>query len=655
MCGISGILNIDKKPVSLELLQKMTNAIKHRGPDDEGYLLVNTKNGILEQRHGNDTILEIKNQTKHIETGFDFGPNLGFGYRRLSIIDLSQSGHQPMSSLDRSLWIEFNGEIYNYLDIKNELISKGYKFKSTADTEVILYAYQEWGYDCLNKFNGMWAFAIWDNNKKELFCARDRFGDKPFYYYKDENKFTFASEIKAILADNSIDRKLNMPLVYDYFVLNLINHTNETFFKNIYCLPPANYLVLKKDSFELKRYYNLSYNDDFSRYDEKQLNKYSEELKELLFDSVKIRLGSDVPLGCSLSGGLDSSSIVCVYYELLSRDSEKNRKVDIKTFSAVYHDETVSEKKHIEEIIKKTGAQYHYIYPNMNDFEGELNNFIYQLDEPFISTSMYAQWNVMKLTRQNNIKVILDGQGADEIFAGYEWHLPIYHAELAKRGNISKYINEIKKISLLRNRSTIETCINSILKMSASAAPHYLKMLNKPQRKIFNHNFISKYKEREIIFQKSNTNLQKRLFEEETGYNLQQLLRYGDRNSMGHSVETRTPFVDHRIVELALSIPSIYKIHNGWSKYILRYAMKDLLPESIRWRKDKVGFVTPEKSWVEKIDFNLLFNDLSKKDLFKEIFIQKNELYNKILNSNSHNLKWKFFNFKSWVDLYNVF
>jgi asparagine synthase (glutamine-hydrolysing) len=561
-----------------------------------------------------------------------------------------------MSSLDKTLWIEFNGEIYNYLDIKNELISKGYKFKSTADTEVILYAYKEWGYDCLNKFNGMWAFAIWDDNKKQLFCARDRFGDKPFYYYKDENKFVFASEIKSILVDNNIERRLNTPLVYACFILNLINHTKETLFKNIYSLPPSNYLVLSKDSFEIKNYYKLNYNDDFTHYDDKQLNKYATELKELLFDAVKIRLGSDVPIGSSLSGGIDSSSIVCIYDELLSRDLDSNVTTDKKqkTFSAVYHDETVSEKKHIEKILKKIDAEYHYIYPNMNDFNDEVNNLIYQQDEPFLSTSMYAQWNVMKLTKQNNVKVLLDGQGADEIFAGYEWHLPIYHAELVKRGKIGKYINEIKKISSLRNRSITQTGIKSIVKIGASITPHYLKMLDKPQIQIFNHDFITKYKDRETAFKKSNTNLQKRLFEEQTGYNLQQLLRYGDRNSMGHSIETRLPFVDHRIVEFALSVPSVYKIYNGWSKYILRYAMKEILPESITWRKDKVGYATPEQSWVKNIDFNSLFNNLSKKDLFEEIFIQKNELYNKVININNHNLKWRFFNFTSWLELYNI-
>ena len=234
MCGISGIFNIDNTPISVELLQKMANSIRHRGPDDEGFLLVNTINGGIEHRYGNDTISEVKSKTNYLLTESSFKPNLGFGYRRLSILDLSSNGHQPMTNIDGSLWIEYNGEIYNYIEIKEELLLKGYKFKSNTDTEVILNAYEEWGFDCLKRFNGMWAFAIWDNKKKLLFCARDRFGVKPFYYYFDNKKFVFASEIKAILQDKTIKREINEPLIFDYFILNLIDHTNETFFKNIY-------------------------------------------------------------------------------------------------------------------------------------------------------------------------------------------------------------------------------------------------------------------------------------------------------------------------------------------------------------------------------------------------------------------------------------
>jgi len=657
MCGISGILNINQKPISVELLQRMANSIRHRGPDDEAFLLVNTSTGKIEHRHGDDTIPEIKSVTRHVLDSSDISPNLGFGYRRLSILDLSPSGHQPMSSSDGSHWIEFNGEVYNYLEIREELVKKGYKFKSGSDTEVVLNSYLEWGYDCLNKFNGMWSFVIWDNIKKALFCARDRFGVKPFYYYKDDNKFIFASEIKAILQDSSIIRKLNEPLVYDYFALNLIDHTDETFFNNIIGLPPAHYLILKDSNISIHQYYSLSYDDNYSVFNEEELRKHSNKLKELLFDSIKLRFRSDVPVGSCLSGGLDSSSIVCIGNELL-RSNGLDKKDIIgdkqKTFSAVYHDEKVSEKKYVEKIVDKTGVADYYVYPDSDNFGREVDKLIYQQDEPFLSTSMYAQWNVMRLARENGVTVLLDGQGGDEIFAGYEWHLPVFHAELAKKMKLKSYFVELHGISSLRNRSLLKTGINSIVKMIKPAIPLSLRMLDRPQMNIFNQDFIAKYKDREFLFQKSDSNLQKRLYEEETKYNLRQLLRYEDRNSMAFSIEARVPFIDYRLVEYALSIPTVYKIHNGWTKYILRSAMNGILPESIQWRKDKMGFVTPEKQWLSNINWNDLIGDVKNNPVFETLLSKPFLRKNNFSDMRESPLSWKLVNLISWLKIYNV-
>ncbi len=657
MCGIAGILNINQKPISVELLQRMANSIRHRGPDDEAFLLVNTSTGKYEHRHGDDTIPEIKSVTRHILDSSDIFPNLGFGYRRLSILDLSPAGHQPMSSADGSLWIEYNGEVYNYIEVREELIQKGYKFKSGSDTEVILNAYSEWGFDCLNKFNGMWSFAIWDNNKKILFCARDRFGVKPFYYYKDKNKFVFGSEIKAVLQDRDIKRELNYPLVYDYFALNLIDHTDETFFKNIASLPPAHYLILENSQLTIHSYYKLNYNDEFVDYDELGLNKYSAGLKDLLFDSVKLRFRSDVPVGSCLSGGLDSSSIVCIGNELLRSNGLDNKDLigeKQKTFSAVYHDKNVSEKPFVEMVVKKTNVKDYYVYPDSESFGKEVEKLIYQQDEPFLSTSMYAQWNVMRLAKECGVTVLLDGQGGDEIFAGYEWHLPVYHAELAKRLKLGNYVSEIQGISNLRSRSAFKTSLNSLVKMSKPLIPLSVRMLNKPQMGIFNRDFVTKYKDREYLFRKSDSNLQKRLFEEETKYNLRQLLRYEDRNSMAFSIEARVPFIDYRLVEYALSIPVSFKIRSGWTKFVLRKAMEGVLPESIQWRKDKMGFVTPEKEWLKKADWKKLLsgiNDLAPcSQLFSTEFLN-NQDYSNLTGSQS---SWKIINFVNWLKAYQV-
>ncbi|HEY9188660.1 MAG TPA: asparagine synthase (glutamine-hydrolyzing) [Ignavibacteria bacterium] len=648
MCGISGIFNIDNTPISVELLQKMANSIRHRGPDDEGFLLVNTINGGIEHRYGNDTISELKSKTNYLLTESDFKPNLGFGYRRLSILDLSSNGHQPMTNIDGSLWIEYNGEIYNYIEIKEELLLKGYKFRSNTDTEVILNAYEEWGFDCLKKFNGMWAFAIWDNKKKLLFCARDRFGVKPFYYYFDNKKFVFASEIKAILQDKTIKREINEPLIFDYFILNLIDHTNETFFKNIYNLPPSHFLILDSTGIKINKYYELSYNDEYEDFDENKLIIYSNKLKEILFDAVKLRFRADVPVGSCLSGGLDSSTIVCLGKELLKKTNTNNKDKLQHTFSAVYNDEKISEKKFVDIVIKKTGVNGHFVYPNSDILLNEIEDFIYHQEEPFLSTSMYAQWNVMRLAKQNKVTVLLDGQGSDEIFGGYEWHLPIYYAELFKKNKLKRLYIELNKISKLRNKSILKTSLDTFSKVIKPALPINLRLLNKAEAQIFNKDFINKYCDRINIFKKSDTNLQKRLFEEETKYNLQQLLRYEDRNSMAFSIEARVPFVDYRVVEFVMSIPITYKIYNGWSKYILRKAMEGILPPEIQWRKDKMGFVTPEKEWIKKL------NIISTSNIDSTIFIANREIFKKRQYNKIDSLFWKFNNFSLWTKKFNL-
>lgn len=301
MSGITGIINLNQKSINQKDIKKMTDAIKHRGPDEEGYFIDN---------------------------------NLGLGHRRLAIIDLSKAGHQPMNNKDGSLWIVHNGEVYNYLELRKELENRGYKFKSSTDTEIILYAYQEWGEKCLEKFNGRWAFAIWDRKKKELFCSRDRIGIKPLYYFFDGKIFAFASEIKPLLKLKN-PREPNETLIYDFLRFGLLDHTNETFFKNIKKLPPGSWLKIKQNRrISIRKYWDFEVSNEI-RNNKKDSQRDAEEFLELLIDSVKLRLRSDVPIGSCFSGGPDSSAIVCIINNLLRKEKIPVIGERQKTFSAV--------------------------------------------------------------------------------------------------------------------------------------------------------------------------------------------------------------------------------------------------------------------------------------------------------------------------------
>ena len=361
MCGIGGIYNLNKQPVNMDLLLKMTRIIKHRGPDDEGFLSINTHSGIIDSLFHDDTIYPIKSKTKYLNKVVP--GNLSFGFRRLAVLDLTESGHQPMSNEDKSIWIVFNGEVFNYIELREDLKKLGYRFKSKSDTEVVIRAYEQWGEECLNYFNGMWAFALWDNNKKKLFCARDRFGIKPFYYYWEKKQFVFGSEIKQLLVHN-IPRNLNERMVFKSIKLNsFLIYGDETYFDNIHILPHSHYLTIENGTLSINRYYdlypssfetaNLSFNDAVDSY------------SKLFEDAVKIRMRSDVEVGSCLSGGLDSSAIV-------TTAAKHNNDKPFKTFSA-FNDEGLlyDERKWINIVNGFIGAQPHLVEPNPQDFQND--------------------------------------------------------------------------------------------------------------------------------------------------------------------------------------------------------------------------------------------------------------------------------------------
>lgn len=625
MCGIAGNLNFNNKPISLNILTKMTNVVKHRGPDDSGIALFDPT--ISDGRTG---VIEYKELWRGEDSRLNY--SVGFGHTRLSIIDLSDRGHQPMANIDGSLWIVHNGEIYNYVEIRTELISKGYHFRSSTDTEVILNAYQEWGKDCLNRFNGMWAFAVWDCRKRSLFCSRDRFGIKPFYYYLNNDVFIFASEIKQILEYKEYQGKPNEKMVYDYLVIGLENHTNETFFKDIYQLRGGEYAIVDLDSrtFQKNRFYDLSNVRVINRKE----GDYYEEFKELFIDSVNLRLRSDVPVGSCLSGGLDSSAVVSVGSALLQ---EKGDSI-FNTFTACWEDKGIDERQYSEMVVASSGASGNFVYPSPVELAQDLSRLIWHQEEPFGSLSIFAQWSIMKAARDRGIPVLLDGQGGDEVFLGYERYYALFLLELIKKGKLIRFIHELKK-SGENSRLTQKEVILFYVYFNFNWVRAF--RLYRKTKPFMNADFIKSYNipERLDIFRRIKTVSDLQLHEIQE-IQLAHLLRYADRNSMAFSVETRLPFLDYRLAEFAMSVPSEYKIRNGWTKNLIREGMKGIIPEDIRKRKNKLGFEVPQSRLMQAVLPQLLVK--IEKGTVLEKYFNMSWLLNTLKGNDINNLVvWK--------------
>jgi asparagine synthase (glutamine-hydrolysing) len=629
MCGITGIVNLDNNRINKKILLAMNQALKHRGPDDEGFWIEN---------------------------------NIGLAQRRLSILDLSPLGHQPMFYDRKNLVIVFNGEIYNYIEIRDELLKLGYKFRSQTDTEVILAAYQEWGIECLKKFNGMWAFVLYDRRQNQIFAARDRMGVKPFYYFFDKNKFLFASEIKAILKHPEVKAKPNDKIVWDFLICGLVDHDEETFFSGVKELRPGHYLVLKIENWQLKikKYWDL--NPEAKTIYQKDAD-YASRFRELFIDSVKLRLRSDVPLGTCLSGGLDSSSIVCVVNKFLKKE-EKIAQIGRwqKTFSAVYDDKKYpgcDERQFIKEVVQKTQVRSYLVFPLATKLVREIRDVIYHQDYPFSSTSIYAQWNVFRLAKENGIKVMLDGQGADEQLAGYHPFFGIYWGQLMRNGQTWTLIKEAYNYSRSHQASFYQVLKDLLIDLvRKGAVGDFLARFVKnqwPEYNLFVSHWRNQYQSPPMI--QPTDNVFKNALHSGFKIGLVSLLRYEDRNSMAFSIESRVPFLDYRLVEFIYSLPDNQKIRNGQTKWVMRQALKGILPEKIRNRQDKIGFATPEEIWMRGI-----LGEEMKKVFASESFNQRGyfepgkaleyfENYLKGKNSN-YQLFWRLYCLEIWFRVF---
>jgi asparagine synthase (glutamine-hydrolysing) len=605
MCGICGIIQFNQQPVQEAPILKMMRSMKHRGPDDEGVFVEK---------------------------------NVGLGFVRLSILDLSRAGHQPFKSEDNRYVIVLNGEVYNYIELRDILREKGYIFRSNTDTEVALKSYIEWGEECLEHFNGMWAFSIYDSKEKTVFAARDRFGIKPFYYYHDKNAFIFASDIAPLL---KVRPQLAQPddgIIFDFLLTNRTNHIANTFFKEINKLQHGHKINIKvnEGKVNINKWYSLSENkhDGYSS---------AEQFRDDFVSSVRLQLRSDVPLGLCLSGGLDSSSIGATISKTIGRK-------DIHSFSAVYGQ---GQKGDESEFINEFNGyidNIHFTNPTVDSFMADMDSFISTLGEPVPGTSVYAEYKVMELAK-DYCTVVLNGQGADEYMAGYHYLIGFYLKQCFLELRWLNLMNDVYQYyKIHKSVYPLQTGVFYLLP-SWLKEQFMFKKLGYIQSDFYDEH--SMRKGNSIFDQLYASKTLKESFLNHFEYKFEHHLLWADKTGMRFSLETRFPFIDHHLVEKMLNTDTSFIYANGVTKVILRQAMKGILPEKVRKRMDKVGYETPEDAWLRTDKFKELFYDVVNSSSFQARPYFNNEqvirlYYQHLSGKNLGKEIWKILHLELW-------
>jgi asparagine synthase (glutamine-hydrolysing) len=559
MCGIFGA--ITPRGLSPETRAQVDNSMRHRGPDGHG----------------------------HHQFAFENRPVIDFLHRRLSIIDLSTAASQPMAYREDRYWITYNGEVYNYIELREELKRLGATFRTQSDTEVVLAAYAHWGEDCVHHFNGDWAFCIVDRQRQILFLSRDRVGVKPLYTYQRGKAFYFASEIKSLFAlPEGPDRTYDATALHLKVVANTSDYSDATLYREIRQLPGGHRAVvdLASGAVKVEPWWTPEINTSREPFDEAKAKTYAEEIHANLEDAVRLRLRSDVPVGTCLSGGIDSSAIVAIVAGLQGRKADDLN--GLRTFTAAYPGDAIDEEKWARSVIDQMPCEPHFVYPKVNEFANDLDDLLGSHDEIFGSSTVYAQYRVMQLASQH-VTVVLDGQAADEVFGGYPRHQAAFLRSLISADPRTRSFAAVyfaSRLSLgvadrLLLKKTFQRKARMVEEMTGLACPW--------------NDFLHH------VTEKCYAPLARNLFQDVLHYNLPRLLKYEDTNSMRFGIESRVPFTDYRLIEHAFQIPSAYKIHRGHTKYILRRAVEDLLPPEVTWRTDKIGFATPEKKWLDQL------------------------------------------------------
>ena len=595
MCGISVLFNKHKvtKENYIDFLCSLKK-INHRGPDDEGIVLINTNTNDF-RIIKNDLTLLSGDRISDISSINVENYNLILGHKRLSIIDLTSQGHQPMQGIDGS-WIVFNGEIFNYIELREELKLLGSHFISNSDTEVVLEAYRIFGKECLNKFNGMWTICIWDAPQKKLFINNDRFGVKPLYYLEHDNGFNLVSELKQFQGLNSVSLLLNRKHIEEFTHYGFLDVDESSMYENLFRFKKSHYLIIDplqyfNQDIKLKQipyYWLKKVAVEISEKDA------IEQFRSLLYDSVKIRMRADVDFGFALSGGLDSSSVLYMARYILKENNMTN---ELLGFSAIFPGYDVDESIFVKTVEQDLPCKTYYSKA-MDEFNFDsFENHIYHQDEPLQGTTYFAQWSIYKKAKEAGIKVLFNGQGADEVFAGYHHHFYRHCRQLIIMGKVLQYFSLVQQFADLKNISK---------KQIHKTVFDELKLVSKMKLGIakFDHVLIKYWNKIET--------LDEMLLRDFDTFQLPLFLRADDRDSMAFSIESRHPFMDYRLVEFGYSLPNDLLIKEGWQKYIIRKSMHEM-PESIRYRKDKKGFVTPEDVWLKKykreFDQYLIYNE----------------------------------------------
>ena len=599
MCGITGIVALNGRPVELSVLQRMNDAQAHRGPDGQGFAVSwPESNGFCSAF------------LKHTEQGRSAPPaRVGLGHRRLAILDLSDRGLQPMSAGASGAWIVFNGEIYNHLELRDELERRGRFFNTRTDTEVLLQSYLEWGVECLQHLEGMFAFAIWDGAKGRLFCARDRLGIKPFYYASPRDHFIFASEIKGLLPFPGLNPAPDDAAVLGFLVHGNCDYRERTILGQVTALPAAHALVLDLASGNLQRwcYWTPAPKSDWSAL---QDDARVELLHQLLVDTTRSHLISDVRAGSCLSGGLDSSAVVGLIGKIWREQPEAASAVgdQFHTFTSCYEYPELDERQYALAMANSIGATPSLVFPSAADFWDSFGSMAWHQDMPFAGMSFYAQWRVMRAAKETGVKVLLDGQGGDEVFGGYAKFRYAYLASLLRAGRVGTMAREAWASLLqrdlyildlrggyrylprnLRSLLGVDSLLQRVLRADWNQA---VGDESSPATRWWRHATGAKGDSSALSI------MQAVQIEDILVDTLPFILRMEDRSSMAFSIEARVPLLDHKLVEYGLSLPDHQKIQGGFSKFAVREATRGLMPEEVRLRRTKLGFAGADRRWL---------------------------------------------------------
>ena len=591
MCGITGLLSLQGAPIDPTVLQRMTDRQAHRGPDGEGFLLGDTLVPHTRQWDGRTPV------------------RVALGHRRLAILDLSDRGLQPMSAGDGKCWIVFNGEIYNHRELRTELEGRGYAFGTRTDTEVLLQAYREWGEDCLARLQGMYAFAIWDGASRRLFAARDRLGIKPFYYATPGGIFAFASEMKAVLACPGLDTTPDDDAVVGFLIHANCDYGERTLLKAVKALPPGHCLTVHAATgqIDVRGYWQLTPQHANGVRDSVKLDG----LRTLLTSTMQSHLVSDVRAGSCLSGGIDSSTVVSLIGKIWREQPDQATALgdQFLTFTSCWKYPELDERTYADAVARSAGAESHLVFPSAEDFWETFPKMAWHQDMPFASLSYYAQWSVMRTARDAGVKVLLDGQGGDEVFGGYAKFRYAYLASLLRSGRLLRFAREAGAMltqgdlyyvlnlrrgyrylpTRLRRLLGADSLLEGVLRADWDRA---LAGESTPATRWWRY-------ARAGGGGHTGTSVMQRIQVDDIMMDtLPLLLRMEDRSSMAFSLEARVPLLDHKLVEYGISLPDHLKVHNGWSKFAIREAMRGVLPDAVRQRTSKLGFAAPDRRWL---------------------------------------------------------